>query len=32
MNSPGEVDIEDLDEDAARDAIPPDARLDKVEE
>lgn len=32
MSSPGEVDIEDLDEDAARDAIPPDARLDPIED
>lgn len=29
MNVPGEIDIEDLDEDAARDALPPDARLDR---
>ena len=32
MSSPGEVDIEDLDEDAAYDALPPDARLDRIEE
>lgn len=32
MSSPGEIDIEDLNEDAARDALPPDARLDKIEE
>lgn len=30
MSSPGEVDIEDLDEDAAYDALPPDARLDRI--
>jgi hypothetical protein len=32
MNSPGEIDIEDLDEKAARDALPPDARLDPIED
>jgi hypothetical protein len=32
MSSPGEVDIEDLDQDAARNALPPDARLDRIEE
>lgn len=32
MNTPGEVDIEDLDEDAVTDALPPDARLDPLED
>jgi hypothetical protein len=32
MNAPGEVDIEALDEDAANDALPPDARLDPLED
>jgi hypothetical protein len=31
-NTPGDVDIEDLDEDAILDALPPDARLDPLEE
>ena len=32
MNAPGEVDIEEMDEDAVRDLLPPDARLDPIEE
>ena len=32
MNNPGEIDIEDLDEDAVRELLPPDARLDPIEE
>ena len=32
LNTPGEIDIEDLDEDAVSDALPPDARLDPLEE
>ena len=32
MNAPGEVDIEELDEDAVRDLLPPDARLDPLED
>lgn len=32
MNAPGEVDIEELDEDAVRDLLPPDARLDALED
>ena len=32
MNAPGEVDIEELDEDAVRELLPPDARLDPIEE
>ncbi len=32
LNTPGEIDIEDLDEDAVNDALPPDARLDPLEE
>ena len=32
MNAPGEIDIEELDEDAVRDLLPPDARLDPIEE
>src|SRR5688500_9582052 len=32
MSTPGEVDIEDLNEDALDDALPPDARLDRIEE
>ena len=32
MNAPGEVDIEELDEDAVRDLLPPDARLDPIED
>ena len=31
MSSPGEVDIEALDEDAADDLLPPDAKLDHLE-
>ena len=32
MNAPGEVDIEEMDEDAVRDLLPPDARLDPIED
>ncbi len=32
MNAPGEVNIEEMDEEAVRDLLPPDARLDKLEE
>ena len=32
MNVPGEIDIEDLDEDAVMEALPPDARLDPLED
>ncbi len=32
MNAPGEVDIEELDEDAVRELLPPDARLDPLED
>jgi hypothetical protein len=32
MNVPGEIDIEDLDEEAIEDALPPDARLDPLED
>ena len=32
MNAPGEVDIEELDEEAVREALPPDARLDALED
>lgn len=32
MNVPGEIDIEDLDEDSVLDALPPDARLDPLED
>ena len=32
MNAPGEVDIEELDEETVREALPPDARLDALEE
>lgn len=32
MNVPGEVDIEVLDEDAVREELPPDARLDPLRE
>lgn len=32
LNTPGEIDIEDLDEDAVNDVLPPDARLDPLEE
>jgi hypothetical protein len=32
MNTPGEVDIEDLDEDAVSESLPPDARLDPLED
>lgn len=32
MNVPGEIDIEDLDEDAVTEALPPDARLDPLED
>lgn len=32
MNAPGEIDIEELDEDAVRDLLPPDARLDPLED
>lgn len=32
MSAPGEVDIEALDEDAASDALPPDAQLDPLED
>lgn len=32
MNTPGEIDIEDMDEDAIADLLPPDARLDPIEE
>jgi hypothetical protein len=32
MNVPGEIDIEDLDEDSVMDALPPDARLDPLED
>ncbi len=31
MNVPGEIDIEDLDEDAVSESLPPDARLDPLE-
>ena len=31
-NVPGEIDIEDLDEDAISEALPPDARLDPLED
>jgi class 3 adenylate cyclase len=31
LNSPGDVDIEELDEDDLEDALPPDARLDPLE-
>ncbi len=32
MNAPGEVDMEELDEETVREALPPDARLDALEE
>jgi hypothetical protein len=32
MNTPGEIDIEDLDEDSVTDSLPPDARLDPLED
>lgn len=32
LNTPGDVDIEDLDEDALGDALPPEARLDPLED
>ena len=32
MNAPGEVDIEELDEETVREALPPDARLDPLED
>ena len=32
LNVPGEIDIEDLDEDAVSEALPPDARLDPLED
>ena len=32
MNVPGEIDIEDLGEDAVMEALPPDARLDPLED
>ena len=32
MNVPGEIDIEDLDEDAVTEALPADARLDPLED
>ena len=32
MNAPGEVDIEELDEETVRQALPPDARLDALED
>ena len=32
MNAPGEIDMEELDEETVREALPPDARLDKLEE
>ena len=32
MNVPGEIDIEDLNEDAVTEALPPDARLDPLED
>jgi hypothetical protein len=32
MNMPGEIDIEDLDEDSVTDSLPPDARLDKLQD
>ena len=32
MNAPGEVDIEELDEETVREALPPDARLDALED
>jgi hypothetical protein len=32
MNNPGEIDIEDLDEEALSEILPPDARLDPIEE
>lgn len=32
MNAPGEIDIEELDEEAVREALPPDARLDPLED
>ena len=32
MNAPGEIDMEELDEDAVRDLLPPDARLDPLED
>ncbi|HEX8550667.1 MAG TPA: hypothetical protein VF681_03840 [Abditibacteriaceae bacterium] len=32
MNNPGEIDIDGLDEDAVMDLLPPDARLDPIED
>ncbi len=32
MNAPGELDIEELDEETVREALPPDARLDALED
>ena len=32
MNAPGELDIEELDEETVRAALPPDARLDALED
>lgn len=32
LNTPGEIDIEDLDEEAVSDSLPPDARLDRLED
>ena len=32
MNAPGEINIEELDEDAVRDLLPADARLDPLED
>lgn len=32
LNVPGEIDIEDIDEEAIEDALPPDARLDPLED
>ena len=32
MNAPGEIDIEELDEETVREALPPDARLDPLED
>ncbi len=32
MNAPGEIDMEELNEETVREALPPDARLDPIEE
>ena len=32
LNTPGEIDIEDLDESATMESLPPDARLDPLED